>query len=486
MQNTRLIQLLKSLSTSEIKQFKDFISSPVFNKNKNVISLFESLKKYHPDFINIPNEEDIFKKVFPGTTYDYFKLKNIVSDLLALGKEFLIFIKCKANDRIRQKFLLEQLRDRSLDNLFLQSHKSFTNELHGTIVTDENYFLHSFRLWEELLWFYSPKEPNTHLEMLQFQFDNFLRYSLIKLLKFYNTMLHEKLQNNFEYDFKMMDEVIEYLRNSKAEDNPTMLIYYYIILLLKEKDDRYFFELKKLLSKHFNELNAGDKYMLFLHMAGHCAYNYNILGKRDFMREHFWLSKENFERGSIELGKLLYLDFLNHVKIAIRVDEFEWAEKYMNTFKDKLTEEKESTLNFCYGFINYKKGNLDEALELFSKANFPNYIIKLQVKILLLQIYFEKEFYDQALAMIDSFRHYLTREKSIIDEFKQVFFEYLKTVNDLIRYKLSVPEKNNNYEFKKLTQQVSSLSGNQFGIKMWLCDMIAKLEPGPSSNLKQR
>lgn len=84
----------------------------------------------------------------------------------------------------------------------------------------------------------------------------------------------------------------------------------------------------------------------------------------------------------------------------------------MNKFKDSLSDEyKNESLNFCYGYINYRKGNLEKALDLLSQSNFPNFILKVQVKILLLQIYYEKEFYEQAFAMIDTFKHYLHRKK---------------------------------------------------------------------------
>ncbi len=477
MQNTKLILLLKTFSQSEFRDFKDFVHSPIFNKNKKIIAIFDILKEFYPDFDNSNlDEEKIYMKIFKEEKYDYHKIKNIISDLLALAKDYLSFQYFRDSSKVKEKYLLYELRNRNLDSMFLQSYKTYTKNLEDSGVRDENYLLHKYELIEEIHSYYSPKEPNTHFNYFQEELDLFLQYSLIILLKFYNIMLHERKQNNISYDMKMFEEVFEYLKNIKTEDNPTLLIYYNIVLLEKERDQKYFFELKKLKDKYFDKLNKKDQYMLFLHMSGFCAYVFNVLGRTDFMKEHFLLSKENYDRGTILLGKILYLDFLNHVKIAVRVNEFEWAEKYMDKFRNNLTEEKESTLNFCYGYINYKQGNLDKAMDLLSKANFPNFIIKIQVKILLLQVYYEKAFYDQALAMIDTFRHYLTREKSIVVDFKESFFDYLKITSDLVKIKTSLSSSVNGYNFRKLKDDVEKIEYNQFGIKNWLRTIVKELK----------
>ncbi|HMS65033.1 MAG TPA: hypothetical protein PKD83_07240 [Ignavibacteria bacterium] len=477
MHSTKLILLLKSLSSQEFRFFSEFVSSPLFNKNLKVISLLNSLKKYYPEFENSNfTNENIYKKVFPGENYNYFKLKNIISDLLALGKEFLAVDHFRNNPDMKTKILLEQYRDRNLDNMFLQLYNAFEKKLDETPAKDEHYFLSKLEITEELKSFYSPKEPNAHFNLFQDQLDFFANYSIIRLLRLYNIMLHETKQNNYAFDMKMLDEVLSYIKNNKNEEYPTILLYYYIILLEKESDEKYFFELKALKEKHFDEFNKYDKYMYFLHMAGYCADVYNNKCSTEFAYEHFLLSKENFDSGTIELGKILYMDFLNHVKIALRVNEFDWAENYINTFKDKLTEEKESTLNFCNAFINYKKGDLTSAMDLLSRTNFPSFIIKIQVKLLLLQINFEMGYFEQALNMIDSFKHYLAREKNFIEYQRKAFNDFISITGDLIKFKTGNNNEKSGFNFEKIKKDIEKINFNQFGIKLWLEDRIKDFE----------
>jgi len=473
MDNTKIIKFLKSLNQYEIKQFKDFVHSPSFNKNKNVTRLFDELKKSYPKFKSDKlTEEIIYKKIFPTEKFDYFKLKNIISDLFGLAKEFLSYTRFKKDHNAKNKYLLEELRIRNLDNIFEQTYKAAVKQNEDTKIKDQIYIYHKLNLTEELISFNAPKKPNENIHWQQEMLNIFIQYSLIKFLKFYDIMLHEERQNNYKYDMGMFEEVMKYIENNKIDDNPTLLVYYNIILLEKDRKDKYFYELKSLKEKYKKELSASDRYMIFLHMNGHCAHMFNACSRTDFFREQFDLMKENTEDETRRLGKILYPDFLNEVKIGVRVNEFKWVEDYIKRFSEKLEEEKESTLNFCYGFINYKKGNLDEALKLFSKTYFSIFIIKVQVKILQLQIYFEKEYFDQAISMIDTFRHYLKREKTIKENLRESFYEFLRLTNDLIRLRTNYYGSETDFYKEKLKNEIRNMKNNQFGIKLWLNEKV--------------
>lgn len=476
MQNTRLIQFLKSLNYNEIRQFRDFVNSPSFNKNENIIKLFEILYKFYPGFHTSDLKEEIlFEKIFRKQKFEYFKIKNLISDLFGLGKEFLAFSVYRKDNHVKEKYLLQELRNRNLDTSFEQTYKFADKSLEKTMVKDENYYYHKMDLQYEIMSYYSPKKPNVNFHYFQERLDLFINYSLIFLLKIYNIMLHENNQNNYDFDMKMFDNVMKYLEENKISDNPTLEVYYYVLLMEKTKDKKYFYVLKELKNKYKEELTSVDNYMLYLHLDGYCATAYNEYGRTDLLKEQFFLATQHPVSDTTEHGKILYPDFLNQVKKAVRVSEFKWAEDFIERFKHKLTDEIENTMNFCYGYIAYKKGALDEALDIFSKTNFSNLILKIQVKILLLQLYIEKKYYEQALLMIDSFRHYLSREKSILDSIKLSILEFLKITGDLIKINTLISERDKDYKMKKLKLEIENMSNNRFGIKLWLLEKAEEL-----------
>jgi tetratricopeptide (TPR) repeat protein len=284
----------------------------------------------------------------------------------------------------------------------------------------------------------------------------------------YNVMLHENHQNTFQYDLKLFDHLMDYFEKNEIKDNPTLEIFYYIAILEKTRDEKYFHKLIDLKKKYRELITPFDNYMLYLHLDTYCATEFNENCRTDLLNEQFLLVKENLMFELVGDGKILYPDFLNEVKKAVRVNEFEWAEEYINKYKNNLTEEFDNTLNFCYGYIAHKKGEFEKALDYFSRTSFPNFIIKIQVKIHLLQLYIELKYFDQAQLMIDSFRHYLTREKSIIDSMKVSVFEFLKISGDLIKLKSEIKTKENDFKLNKIKQEIENMSNNRFGIKLWL------------------
>ena len=477
MADSQLIKFFKSLNSVEIRQFKDFVYSPSFNKNHNISRLCEIYYEYFPkfDFQNMADEK-IYENIFGNEKFQYFKYKNLVSDLFALGKEFLAFNAYRKDSQGKEKYLLKELRLKNLDLAFEKSYKYAMKQLEENKLKDENYFRHKFALVYEITSYNSPKKPNANLHYFQEELDNFVFYSVITLLKYYEIMLHENNQNNYRYDMKMFDYVMKFLESYDSSDNPTLEIHYCIILLEKTKDEKYFYKLKELKNKYRNLLDPFNNYMIYLHLDGFCAIAFNRHSRTDLLKEQFLLVKENSMIDTTELGKVLYPDFLNEVKKAVRVNEFEWAEDYIERLKGKLTDEKENTLNFCYAYIAHKKNEYDKALELFSRVNFSNFILKIQVKIHLLQILFDKKYYDEALLMIDTFRHYLAREKLILDSIKVSVSEFLKITGELIKINSDI--RNNDYKFDKdfkiaeLKKDIEKMQSNTFGIKLWLRDKI--------------
>ena len=88
--NSKLVSLLKTLSPTEMKELKDYINSPFFNKNRKVVALFDHIRKFYPDFSNNSlTDQSISAVIFPGMKHDYFKIRNLTSDLFSLAKDFL-------------------------------------------------------------------------------------------------------------------------------------------------------------------------------------------------------------------------------------------------------------------------------------------------------------------------------------------------------------------------------------------------------------
>ena len=477
MQNSRLISLLKTLSPSEMKEFRDFVHSPFFNKNKNVVALFDYMKKFYPEFnSDMLSDELISSSLFPGMEHDYFKIRNLTSDLFSLSKDFLAQLYYRDESVYYPTFLLEKLREKKLYRVIDQSLKSFKTEISGAKVLDEFFLLKQSELSQQEHFHRIVKDPLGSFDYFQRDFDNFLEYALLRLLKFYSIMIHDKVQNNLEFDMKMFQQVLEFIKDPSNLRNPTLILYSRVVFLVLEKDQKYFFELKKLRKTYSENITREDRYMIDLYMSSFCADVYNTTGKPDFQREHFLISKAQFDRDEMTIGRMLYPDFMIHVKIATRVKEFRWAENFMEKYTDQLSDDdKESCLNFCNAYMSYYKGEFTKAMDLLSKTNFSKNLLKIQVKILHLQSYYEIGYLDELPAMIETFRKFLDRDKSVPEIYKNSFIKYLRLVSELIKLNLSAKSRRKDLDISVLKDETDKLQSNLFGIKIWLREKLSEL-----------
>lgn len=474
MKNYKLIDVLKTFTRKELRNFGEFVSSPFYNKNKNVINLYKTLVRYYPEF-NSKNftTETVFKKVFPADKFNYHKINNVVSDLYSLSEKYLVVLSMNKRDMYEAKFLIYELRLRKLYKLYKHKFYAYMKELINREIKDENYFYNMYELNDDYLWYATIKKPNTELNILQNEFDNFFNYVLIRLSRFYSLMLHERNQNNVDYRLTMFNEVMSFLNNNEFDEIPVLSIFSNIVKLLHTKEQKYYDKLKDLKTRYFYKLNIEDRRLLFIHLYDYCAYMVNFKGDDRFYKDMFEIYREMLEKKFMTKESFLFPDFINVVKIACRVGEYKWAELFIEDYKSSIpAEEKQNVLEFCNGTIAYARGDLERALLHYSKSNFQNFIFRVQVKILLLKIYYKLGRYEEAFGIIDTFRHYLSREKNLLQEHRDSYRIFLKLMSDLIKEKEKPNKNQREFNMKKIKEETAAMPANPFRIKTWLLEEL--------------
>ncbi len=472
--NYKLIDALKTMSSKELRRFGEFVSSPYFNKNENVIALFETLADYHPKYQNKNlTIEKVFTKVFSHEKFDYHKINNVISDTFRLYEKYLAQAHIESREYYIERNIFRKLRDKKLFRIYEQKHTAYIKELINRKHKDEDYYYYLYEINDEYLWYATIKKPNTELNILQTEFDYFFSYALIRLLRFYNLMLHEQNQNNVKYELTMMEEIMNFVWE-KNFNSSAINVFKTILLLLKTKDEKYYRQLWELKAKHFNDFRSDDQLLIFIHLYDYAAYMVNFKGNDEFNKDMFEIYKEMIEIGMLTPQHYHYPDFMNIVKIACRVREYDYAEKVLKDFEPSLpAAEKEDIMAFCRGTIAFSKGNLKDALRYFSKANFQNFIFKVQVKILLLKSYYKLGMYEETLGIIDTFKHFVSREENLLEEHKQSYTMFLNLMTELIKAK-SGHRDEKDYLFSKIRKNAETMPANPFRVKVWLLDELNK------------
>lgn len=478
MKESKLIKLLRRLDKAEIKRLSDFVNSPYFNKNAKYGKIFDELIKYYPDFKEGEfSEEKVYKKSLAAKEYDYFAMKNILSDLHDLGLKFLLQEHEEITELDKEIKIVEMLRVKEVFDEYKKRLGKVKTELDKQKNDGEFYFDKKYHLLSEEISYFSIVDPNTRFDLKQEELNTLIHFFLTKIVKAYCSLLHELKQNNYPFEFTMMDNISDYLKKNSFEDIPVLNMYKNVLFLQQTGDYKYYKILQDIRDEYFYSLNKGDMYMLFVYMRSYVVVGYSRTMDRKYLRDCFELDKYMYERGRSTLGKILYPDFIATVKSAAAVGEFDWAEKYMKQMTGQLLDEaKEDALNFSYAFIEYSKGNLTKAMELLYKVNFNIFIMQIQVYILLERVYYEIGHFEDALNLAKSAKGYLNKEIAL-GEMKTNLKNFFNYTSRMIKLKLSVEVKEDfNFKKDKLQSDIENMKFNYFGGKAWLLEQVKLLK----------
>lgn len=477
MKKTKLVKLLKNFSKSDINKLRDFVNSPYFNKNKNVIGLCEKVLEYYPGFESGSlTEENIFRKLYGNEKYDYFRLKNIISDLYALALLFLKFSRVQNRDPDNEIILLNVLHDMKLDNIYEQREKKVKSRLLNSEIMDEDNYLRQYQLERINIAHYKFEGSSYAFNKIQLEFDSFMKYSLTGLLRLYSKMLHNKNHGNVEFNMEMFENVWEYIKERDFPDNPSCNIYKQIIQLELAKEEEAYRKLLRIKDEYKLNLPREEYYYILLVQNSFAAYRLK-LGDESYYKERFNAFREMVEQKFYAPDNLIFPNFISAFTSACMAGEYDWAEKFFKDYQKGISpqEEKMSTLNYCNAFMAYRLKDFDKALVLFSKTNFRLYLMKVMVKSYSVRIYYEQGLIEQTLSAVDTFRHYLRSEKLMAEDQKTAQFEFLKYLSELAKFRLEEVNRDNVIEFGLLKKNISMMSSNPLGAKNWLIEKAAEL-----------
>jgi len=448
MKKSKLIEIISTFSQEELKSFEKFILSPYFTRGRDVSGFFSQIKKIYPDFKSSKiNKEIFFNELFPGEKYNQKKLKNLSFELTYLAEQFLISESLKKNESEKELMLSIQYKDRGKRKLFANTLYLIEERVNGRLFDSFN----GFSLEDKLLWlkqeYYVGLNDFRKVVTLKGKHTEYILLSfLVKYLRalrdrevVYSTytgetenLLLDSLSSGID-----MDIIISILKKEKYDYLWLMEIYYYSYKSAKDLNDveSYTF-FRNIYKENSNKFSKREKYYILSDFLSFCIRNYN-LGKSSYRKEEMELYKEMITEDALRASDDEYLNiilFRNILFLSTDMDENNWYFENMDSLIEKLQPDlRENTKYYSIAHIEYKNKNFEKALENINKVKYDVFLYKLDVKNMLLKIFFELKLYDQAFSMVDTFKHFLKNTKELADEYKQQFINFISIYNKILR-----------------------------------------------------
>lgn len=438
MENSKLADLLKSLETKELRAFLDFVKSPYFNQNQDLVLFCQQLLKAAPAFEGEAIDRYfIWGKLYPGEPYDHKKMGYLMSFLLKLAERFLGQVHYEQDHSLVSFHSLSALHERNLEKHYRQVKKGLGKKLEKSPYRNASFFLQNYRMEELESRQFTKSRLRAFDPSLQDSVNYLDNYYLIAKLKLSCELINRQKILSADYDIRLVDELLAYLNSYPNELAPAVALWRQILLILTDPEQAlHFTRFQEQLEQHsglFPQLELRE-------ILGY-AQNYCIRqikkGHDTFSAELFTIYQRGLEYNVfIEDGYLSPWIFKNIVSVALRLKKYQWIEDFIEEYIEKLAPDfKETAYAYNQGYLFYHQKKYESALKSLNRVEFTDVYYSLDTRKIMLMTYWEQGAWEPLISLIASFRIYLIRNKLISEGNREAYSNFLKSVKKLFRYR---------------------------------------------------
>jgi hypothetical protein len=453
--NIRLLKILNSFCRNEFRDFGKFLNSPLYNTNRTIIKFYDFLKPYYPAFEDLDiHSEKVFKKIFEGRVFNGGVMRNLVSDMLRLSEEFMVYLRFNNNTTLKSLFLLKEHDARRLDTLFEISARKFKETLDASKVKEEDYYLNR-HFFESIRREFGesrvlPGKSTPVFSQISEEIDSLINFFIIKILKEYFKILNVQKQLNFSF----REEIFEFILNYAGANQDKLekvfiirLLYKFLVLSKEKENDPLYEEIKMLLALNPDEVGHEYLRVFYTELYNYCKRR-QAVGEKKFGRESFELINHILTLNPLPGEGPLFSahSYINIISTAIREGEIAWAENFAGSYKKAvIPEQRENAYFYSLALINFSRGknclfderkrHYEKALEYLVKVKAEDFYYQARTKNISLRIYYELNELDAVIAMIDSYKHFLSGNKNMPGHLNKRYTGFVYFLNKLVRIK---------------------------------------------------
>lgn len=433
----QLFRLWFSLSAKELTNFGEYLGIKAFNRKPEFRKIYDQLVAVSSVELEKMSREELFGILFPDRSFDDQYLRNTCFKIQQLLQKFLLIEKINLQEFSEQNTLLDIFRERELDDLFQQQLRKIKNNQQKNSLRDYQYYHRQFSILDA-------EDSHTALQLrsqpTHFQeADQALEFYFIlrKLRQACNLLGHQNLQS-VEYDFGLLEPVLNYIKEKKLDQVSVLDLYYNCYFSLAEpEEDLYFFKFRDLLSAQEKLLSVTETGELYLRLLNQYIRRINQ-GQNHYLEAVFKLYQSGIERGYLFEGEYLSrFIYRNAVFSGLKLQKFTEVYDFMYEYKNKLDGAyRDSTFYFCLTRYHYAVGDMGKAIDLLQQYNYKDLLSNLAAKTLMAKIYFEQNERDVLEYFLISFTAVVKRKKGLGYHRASFlnFISILKKINKLADY----------------------------------------------------
>ncbi|MCK6694057.1 MAG: hypothetical protein L6Q97_18390 [Thermoanaerobaculia bacterium] len=491
MQESLLVQTLAALKRQERQEMHTFLHCPLYNGGKHarqILALFTLLAGYIEQKNGaIPEKEAVYEALFPGKTYRQGYFENLMSELMALLRQFLTQreIELRWGPAFESVAMARFYRERGLQERAKQTiHRAKTELANPSVDLDERRLLAFWREQEISLQecLNNQRRGDLNVPGTLHALTVFYGHKLLELA----TVLYQQqrvvpeLQSDWE---PFIDQFREILRVHAHFDDPAIFMLDEALKFLKTRPENPKMALEQFLllfRKYEAALSPTLQKILAAYTRNFCVQYGNLLDGAFRLT----LYKEHLEKGWLyEQGKLQPTTFINLVNISLSLGDDEWLWVFLQAHKAKIEGEQANYLEL-YGLARYyfQKQQWDKVeesiLETRKLPKLSDAGLEKLMRILEIKTGYElAPEADRLENSLNNFTMFLQRNKRILIEKHRIMDKnFITIVRRMIRFHGQTDFKKREVEnLQKTVSQVADLS-YPLAERGWLHEKLIALQ----------
>ena len=177
MKSTKLLQFLQTLDGYDWRSLLAFVESPFHNPNPDAHRLLGHLhalwtEEWKPETLE---REAVFKTLFPKQPYRYQMLNQLMSDLLKLAEDWLVWKRLQEDTALAEQIKAEELVRLQLGKHYRQANRKASDALEKTPLSPTHH-LQSWQLLdlaEQQFFRQNTRQPTPFLQEANSALDDF-------------------------------------------------------------------------------------------------------------------------------------------------------------------------------------------------------------------------------------------------------------------------------------------------------------------------
>jgi hypothetical protein len=435
MQNSKLIDLARSLSPREWRAFLRQVASPYFNRNADVLRLATWLDAFAPGFEHATRAA-AHAHLFPAEAPDEAQLNHLMSFLLKLAEDFLALELFWKEPSMSERYLLRSLLDRGLEKHYRLNLEKARRALELEQKHSVSHFYEHYSLEILEAERFARNSPRLFNESVQKATDNLDAFYLLEKLRRTCYMYTSQAILATPYNLQLVEEICRFVGNNlETLASPAIEAYYRIFqLLTKDNPHEDFQALKALLFRRSEEFNAEDLADVYQYAINFCNIQINQV-QENYQAEAFDLYTNGVDSGMLmQDGALSPWHFKNIINLALKLKKYAWTEQFIKQHNTSLAPEFQlDALHYNLALLYYHTQRLPEALEYLNKVEFTDIHYSLGAKVMLCQIYYQTDNYDALESLLHAFNTFLRRNKLIAEQNRQAFLHFVLWMRKILR-----------------------------------------------------